>query len=152
MNEPVEVVERFPTLAEKAIELLQQSLNRSEQLLIDGHYREAVQETLWVLESVTTSFKNIETSGTKIRGSYFNDIVRELRKLSKRSTLDRVLDWMTKLHGYLSSPSGGGVRHGIDLNNGIPLGETEAKLFCNLIRSYTGYLLSEYEHLKLNQS
>jgi hypothetical protein len=31
--------------------------------------------------------------------------------------LNQVLGWMTALHGYLSSPTGGGVRHGLDLND-----------------------------------
>jgi hypothetical protein len=147
-NAPVPVVERAPTLAEQAVEVLQQSLERSEQLLAEGHDREAVQETLWVLESVTTAFRGIESEGEAIRGKYFNEIVRDLRRLARGSTLERVLDWMAGLHGFLSSPTGGGVRHGLDLNTGVPIGPTEARLFCNLIRSYTGYLLAEHERLR----
>jgi hypothetical protein len=61
--------------------------------------------------------------------------------------LDQVLEWMMKLHGYLSSPTGGGIRHGTDLAAGIATKPEEARLFCNLIRSYISFLLSEYQRL-----
>lgn len=141
----VAVVERPPTVAETALELIEQSLQHSERLLSDGHYHEAVQETLWVIESLTTAFRGVESSGDVVRGKYFNDIVRDLRRIAKGSTLERVLEWVSALHGYLSSPTGGGVRHGLDLNEGIPIGPSEARLFCNLIRSYVSYLLTEHE-------
>ena len=145
----VPVVERPPTIAEQALEILQQSLERSERLLAEGHYREAVQESLWVLESLTTAFRGIEVEGEAVRGKYFNDIVRDLKRVAKGSTLERVMEWVTNLHGFLSSPTGGGVRHGMDLTDGILIGPGEARLFCNLIRSYIGYLLVEHERLKL---
>ncbi len=144
----VDVVARPPTMAERAVELLQDSLQRSERLLSDGRYREAVQQTLWVLESVATAFRGVESSGDSVRGRYFNEIVRDLRRLTKGSTLDRILEWVMSLHGYLSSPTGGGIRHGVDLNTGIAIGPSEARLFCNLIRSYVSYLLGEHERLQ----
>ena len=141
----VQVVERPPTVAESAMDLLQKSLQRAERLLSEGHHREAVQETLWVLESVTTAFRGVESAGDMVRGTYFNEIVKDLRRIAKGSTLERVLEWVTNVHGYLSSPTGGGVRHGLDLNAGVPIGANEARLFCNLIRSYISYLLNEHE-------
>jgi len=146
---PVPVVERPPTIAEHALEILQQSLERSERLLTEGHHHEAVQESLWVLESLTTAFRGIELDGEAVRGKYFNDILRDLKRVAKDSTLERVIEWVTSLHGFLSSPTGGGVRHGMDLNEGISIGPSDARLFCNLIRSYIGYLLAEHERLKL---
>lgn len=147
-NAPVAVAARPLTLAEKAIEVLHQSLERSEQLLGEGHHREAVQETLWVLESVTTAFRDLELpDGEAVRGKYFNEIVSELRRVERGSTLDRVLEWMTNLHGFLSSPTGGGVRHGVDLSSVVTMAPAEARLFCNLIRSYSGYLLAEHENM-----
>ena len=145
---PVPVVERPPTLAEQALAVLQQSLESSERLLAEGHHRQAVHETLWVLESLTTAFRGLESAGDAVRGKYFNEIVRDLKRVARGSTLERVLEWVTSLHGFLSSPTGGGVRHGLDLNAGIPIGPSEARLFCNLIRSYTDYLLAEHERLK----
>lgn len=60
----------------------------------------------------------------------------------------QILDWMTKLHGYLSSPTGGGVRHGMDLKAGVAIQQNEARLYCNLIRSYITPLIEEHERLQ----
>lgn len=145
----IPVPERPPTLAENAREILQASLQRAEELLAEGRGREAVQETLWLLETVSTAFRGVETGSGTVEGKYFNKIVQELRGLLPGTTLDRVLEWATNLHGYLSSPSGGGVRHGLDLRAGLQLTPNEARLFCNLIRSYLSFLLSEHERLAL---
>ena len=145
----VPVPERPPTLSEQAISMMEESLRRSEQLLMEGHGREAVQESLWLLESVTTAFRGLPTAGETVRGRYFNEIVRELRRSNHRSNLVRVLEWITSLHGYLSSPTGGGIRHGLDLNDGVAIETNDARLFCNLVRSYLSYLLVEYERLAL---
>ena len=143
----VPVAEVPPTLAERAVDLLQASLSRSEELLSERRGREAVQEGLWLLETVATAFRGLDTGVDKVDGKYFNQIVKELRKAKVGTTLDRVLEWMIMLHGYLSSPSGGGVRHGLDLDKGVPISDNEARLFCNLIRSYLSFLLIEHEHL-----
>jgi hypothetical protein len=148
-NEPIHVLERPPTLAEQAVEVLQRSLQRSEELLSQqGHEREAVQEILWLLESVATAFRGVNTEAGAIGGTYFNQIVHELREhAGRRTTLDQILNWMTTMHGYLSAPAGGGIRHGMDLNRGVTIGPNEARLFCNLARSYIGFLLAEHERL-----
>jgi hypothetical protein len=143
----VAVVAAPPTLAERAVEILQRSLTRSEELLGQGRGREAVQETLWLLETVTTAFRGVETATGTVEGKYFNQIVRELREVDSSATLKRVLDWISGLHGFLSSPTGGGVRHGLDLDAGVQIGENEARLFCNLIRSYLSFLLIEHQRL-----
>ncbi|MCY1549928.1 hypothetical protein D9M68_861340 [compost metagenome] len=54
---------------------------------------------------------------------------------------------MTNLYGYLSSPSGGGIRHGAMLNANLELNEGEARLYCDLTRSYIAYLLHEHARL-----
>jgi hypothetical protein len=143
----IAVPERPSTLAQRAIEVLQTSLARSDELLSQGHPREAVQEILWLLETTTTAFRGIETETGSIQGKYFNQIVRDLRAKGGSTTLERVLEWVTSVHGYLSSPSGGGVRHGLDLNEGVEISRNEAQLFTNLIRSYLSYLLVEHERL-----
>jgi hypothetical protein len=136
-----------PTLAEKSAELIQQSLNRAEELLRQGKGREAVHQSLWLLETVSTAFKGLETENGTVEGRYFNRIVKELRAAERGGTLDRVLEWAVALHGYLSSPTGGGVRHGVDLSEGARMTENAARLFCNLIRSYVGFLLAEHERM-----
>jgi len=144
----IEVPERPPTLAEQAIVVYQQSLTQSATLLAAGQDREAVQEILWLLESVSTAFRGVETDSGTIGGAYFNQIVRELRDHAGRgTTLEQILNWMTTMHGYLSAPAGGGVRHGRDLNRGVAISHDEARLYCNLVRSYIGFLLSEHERL-----
>ena len=148
MVTPVATPPPSPTLADQANELLQQSLNRSEELLAEGRDREAVQESLWVLESVVTAFRGVDFGGDAVGGRYFNQIVRELRKVARGTTLDRVAEWCSAIQGYLSSPTGGGVRHGIDLSEGVPIERNEARLFCNLIRSYIVYFLAEHERIQ----
>jgi hypothetical protein len=139
----VAVPQAPPSLAERAQEILQTSLRRAEDLLMERRGREAVQETLWLLETVAGH----DTGTGTVEGKYFNDIAKELRHLHSGTTLERVLKWAAETHGYLSSPTGGGVRHGLDLTDGVGLSLNEARLFCNLVRSYLSFLLSEYERL-----
>jgi hypothetical protein len=136
-----------PSLAETAHELLQKSLNRSEELLAENRPREAVQELLWLLESISTTFK-----GDDAAEKYFNTIVRQLKKAHPGTHLSKIIEWTTILHGYLSSPTGGGIRHGMDLDKGRPLTQNDARLFCNLIRSYLFYLVGEHERLNLSET
>ena len=143
----ISVPESPPTLAEKAVVLLQRSLERSETLWAQGHDREAVQEILFLLESVATAFHGMDTEAGEIGGTYFNQIVRDLRQGDARPALEQVLKWLTTMHGYLSAPAGGGVRHGLDLNRGVEITHSEARLYCNLTRSYLGFLLAEHERL-----
>ena len=140
-----------PTLAEQSVQVIQESLQRASETLQQGRGREAVQESLWLLETVTTAFKNLDTQAGSIEGRYFNQIVRELREANRGGTLDRVLHWAMGVHGYLSSPTGGGVRHGLDLQEGVQITENEARLFCNLIRSYINFLLVEHERMTRGQ-
>ena len=60
---------------------------------------------------------------------------------------DGVPEWMTNPHGFLSSPAGGRVRHGFDLSAAVTIGPAEARLSCNIVHGYTGYLLAENECL-----
>ena len=143
----IPVPERPPTLAQEAVVVLQHSLARSDELLEQGRAREAVQEILFILESVTTAFRGLDTEAGRIGGGYFNQIVRELRQRDARPALDKILNWLGTMHGYLSSPAGGGVRHGLDLNRGIEISDSEARLYCNLTRSYLSFLLAEHERL-----
>lgn len=143
----IQVQERPPTVAESGLNTLNESLHRAEELLREGRGREAVQESLWLLETIATAFRSVDTGAGTIEGRYFNTIVRELRQVATGTSLERVLEWATSLHGYLSSPTGGGVRHGLDLRDGLPLSLNESKLFCNLIRSYISFLLGEHEAL-----
>ena len=59
----MQVEERPKSLAEEAIELLEDSLARTDQLLAEGRGREAVQETLWLLEIVEAGESRASASG-----------------------------------------------------------------------------------------
>ena len=112
-----------------------------------GQYRQAVQEILWLPETVSTLFQGLTIGTDTVEGKYFNTIADELRTHHKGTTLERSLKtW----HGYLSSPTGGGVRHGANLRADFSMQENEARLFCNLIRSYISFLLAE--HVRLTRS
>jgi len=133
------------SLTDQAKQQLVASITRADTLLAAGHGREAVQENLWLLETIATAFRGVDTGTGTVEGNYFNQIIKELRKLHSNTTLERVLSWAASIHGYLSSPAGGGVRHGLDLNSGIQMTHNEAQLFCNLIRSFTSFLILEYQ-------
>jgi hypothetical protein len=82
-----------------------------------------------------------------VTGKYFNRIIGDLKRFNRGRVLSEVISWMEKVHGYLSSPSGGGVRHGAVLSDSYELTEGEARLFCDLTRSYLSYLLHEHQRL-----
>ena len=147
IHKPIPVPERYQSLDEQAQDLVQQSFRDSERLLSEGHPRQAVQEILWLMESVLTAFKGLSAGETTIEAKYFNKIAIELRTKMKGQTIEQVLTWLTTLHGYLSSPTGGGVRHGVDLKSGITINADEGRLYCNLIRSYVTFLMAEHERL-----
>ncbi len=143
----VEVVEVAPRrLLDEARDEVRQSLQHSTDLLNDGRGREAVQEVLWLLETISTAFQGARIEGQVVRGNYFNQIVTSMRRAADGRILARVLEWLENVHGFLSAPGGGGVRHGANLNLDA-LEIHEATLFVNLVRSFVNYLLSEYERL-----
>ncbi|MGE0034835.1 MAG: hypothetical protein AB7S93_04305 [Xanthobacteraceae bacterium] len=144
---PIVVADRVPSLDEQAQEIIQRSLKQSEDFLALGHHRQAVQEILWLLETVSTAFQGLKIGESTVQGKYFNKIADDLRRHHKGKTLEHALTWTTTLHGYLSSPTGGGVRHGSTLKADITMLPNEARLFCNLIRSYISFLLAEHDRL-----
>ena len=99
------------------------------------------------METISTAFQGLDIGSATVQGKYFNKIADDLRKHHRGKALEQVLNWVTTLHGYLSSPTGGGIRHGIDLKAGVATQQHEARLFCNLIRSYISFLIAEHERL-----
>jgi hypothetical protein len=75
----IEVQERPATIADVGLNTLNASLHRAEELLREGHGREAVQESLWLLETITTAFRSLDTETGTVEGRYFNSIIRDLR-------------------------------------------------------------------------
>jgi hypothetical protein len=144
---PIPVPERTLSLDEQAQAIIQDSLRNSERLLSEGLNRQAVQEILWLLETVVTAYRGMATDTGTIQGKYFNRIAEELRRNHKGQMLDQVVQWATTLHGYLSSPTGGGVRHGTDLKVGMAVQPNDSRLLCNIIRSYITFFMLEHERL-----
>ncbi|CCJ07280.1 Uncharacterized protein BN69_1829 [Methylocystis sp. SC2] len=143
---PIAVPEQPPSLDVQAQTLIDEALRASERALAEGNGRQAVQEVVWLLETIATAFRSPDIFDGSIQGRYFNKIVPELRQRG-RGHQEQIFGWMMTLHGYLSSPTGGGVRHGVDLKEGLALQLHEARLYCNLIRSYLTFLIAEHERL-----
>ena len=137
------------TLNSKFSAKIEDAINAADRALTEGKFRQAVQEMLWALETTSTLFRDEEIRNENIDGDYFNKIIQSLQRQAQGHQL-QILKWMMSLHGYLSSPQGGGIRHGVDLWEGLDLDINEARLICNLIRSYVTYLISEYERLRQN--
>jgi len=142
---PITVPRSVPSLDEQARALIDECLAESERLLNAGQGRRAVQEILFLLESITTAFRGLGEDTASIQGKYFGPIINEMKKRERGKAQESILTWMTTLHGYLSSPTGGGVRHGTDLKEGIAIQPHEARLYCNLARSYLTFLLEEHD-------
>lgn len=140
---PIVVQAPEKSLGERAYALIHASLDQADRLLLEQRPRQAVQEILWLLETVSTAFRGQESGIGTVEGKYFNEIIRALRNNNRGSALAEALGWMTKMHGYLSSPGGGGVRHGTQLAADVSPTLKEAHLYCNLTRSYINYLLAE---------
>jgi hypothetical protein len=124
------------SLLEEARKTIDDSLSEAERLFQEGRNRPAVQEMLWLLETIVTVFDKMEVEGHKIEGKYFK----------------QVIDWLRKLHGYLSAPAEGGIRHGSHLAEGIAVTPNEARLYYNLSKTYITYFLGEYEALKYSSN
>ena len=144
---PIAVPDEVPSLDTQAKAVIEEALEASERALSEGSGRHAVLEVLWLLETFSTAFRSEKILDGSIHGRYFNKIIDELRRRGEGHQ-KQILQWLMNLHGYLSSPTGGGVRHGVDLNEGLELGITEARLYCNLIRSYLTFLIAEHERLQ----
>ena len=147
LPEPIQVPERLPSLDRQGAGGHSRIFENIGATFISRDDRQAVQEILWLLETVSTAFHGLDVGDGTVEGKYFNKIAEDLRRYQKGTTLSQVLGWITALHGYLSSPTGGGVRHGVDLRSGISVQPNEARLFCNLIRSYASYLMAEHDRL-----
>jgi hypothetical protein len=147
----VEVVIPAATMGERAREVIRASLNTAAEHLERGNDRAAVMESLWLLDSITTLFSGIALPDGQVNGIYFNTIVSDLRRLQAGGALQQVVRWMETMYGYLSAPRGGQIRHGMNLSDEIQLNRNEARLYCNLIRSYIEYLLGEHDRLTRGQ-
>lgn len=144
---PISVPANVPSLDTQANERIQRSLSDSETLLNTGSYRPAVQEILLLLETISTAFQGAEYPEGNVTGKYFTKIIGDLKRFNRDRTLSKVVDWIEKLYGYLCSPGGGSIRHEAVLNEKVNITEGEARLYCDLTRSYISFLLHEHSRL-----
>jgi len=146
LREQIETVPIEPSsLLETAHARFSQAIERSHELLKQEKGDEAVSQIWWLLESIVPSFAGLEVDGETVKGAYFNEVTKSLKKLSgDAAVLGVVARWLDALQAYLSGPEEGGIRHGRALHM-EGLKKHEAELFCNLTRSYIAYLLAEYK-------
>jgi hypothetical protein len=141
---PISVPKKVTSLSEKANDVIQKSLMESENFLAAGKNRAAVQSILWLLETVSTSFRGVEFQDGDVTGKYFSKIVGDLRRYNRGKALDRISMWLENIYGFLSAPDGGGIRHGAVLRDHEEVTAAEARLYCDLIRSFITFLLQEH--------
>ena len=142
----IPVPDQRPSLDRRAEEKIDEALIAADRALREGKGRQAVLELLWLIETISTAFRAPEPAEQSVQGRYFSKIIIELRERG-HDHQKQIFRWMKTLHGFLSSPTGGGIRHGLDLTQGTELGINEARLYCNLIRSYLTYLIAEHERI-----
>jgi hypothetical protein len=126
---------------------VEDSLQLATEHMDRGDFRNAVMESLWLLDSAIMVYQGLVLPTGRVAGAYFTPIVGSLRRLNVGASLAHIMGWMNTMYGYLSSPGGGQVRHGMDLSAELALTANEARLYCNLIRAYIEYLLAEHERL-----
>jgi hypothetical protein len=71
--------ERPLSFEQEVWETVEKLLRDAETMLTEGRYRPAVQEILWLLESVSLAFRGLDAGGRVVEGKYFNRIVEDLR-------------------------------------------------------------------------
>jgi hypothetical protein len=62
------VPQQTPSLDARARPIIEESLAASERLLNEGHGRRAVQEILWLLETITTAFRDTGPEDATVQG------------------------------------------------------------------------------------
>src|SRR5271170_6949154 len=92
---PIAVPQDAPSFDSQARSLINESLSTSERLLNERQGRRAVQEVLWLLESVVTALRGTGSEDATIQGKYFNSIVKEMRSKGRETAQEQILTWMT---------------------------------------------------------
>lgn len=100
---PVDVSSEAPSLDAEAQRLIRETIHTADQFLVAKKERQAVQELLWLLETISTAFVGNSDSESSVQGKYFNKIIKSL-KAKREQPQTQILDWMMSLHGFLSSP------------------------------------------------
>jgi len=143
---PPPTVEPVPSLIEQTAAELGKAWKRADQLLDEGHPDEAVAKIWFVLESILTVFRGLKVGDQTVEGAYFNKVVHSLKGTEIDPTFKMVLDLASRVHGQLSDPSTGRLRHGSEL--GIPpISPQEGRFLVGFAKSLGYYICSEYQRL-----
>ena len=67
---PIALPDKPPSLDEQAHAIIQRSQKQSEEFLALGQGRQAVQELLWLLETVSTAFQGLPIGESTVEGKY----------------------------------------------------------------------------------
>ena len=92
---PVAVQNATPSLDKQALEVLHNAISTSEQMLAEGKGRQAVQEILWVLETIATAFRGLDTDtlSANVRETRSTQRIRVGRRQRKRTCWDCEREW-----------------------------------------------------------
>ncbi len=88
---PVAVPQQTPSLAAQGRTIIEKSLDTADRLLMEGEGRRAVQELLWLLETISTAFRGKGPSDETVQGKYFNQIVSEMRGKDRGTAQNQIL-------------------------------------------------------------
>jgi hypothetical protein len=135
-----------PTLIEQSNEELATAWREAEELLQQGKSRQAVAAIWWVVESILTVFEGRSIAGSPVKGTYFNEILKSLRRASPNTFFRLSLSLSAQLQDFLSDPKKAAVRHGGTFDM-ARLSPTEARLLIDFAKAFARFLCAEYESL-----
>ncbi len=146
-QELINVSEEPLSLDQQAQEIIQQALAQSEKLCLKDMIGQPSRKFYGFSKLSPLPFRGSILTWGPFRG---NTSIRS--PMIYEGSIEEVR-WRRFLTGsrlytvICPRPTGGGIRHGTDLKAGIATQPNEARLFCNLIRSYIGYLIAEHKRL-----
>jgi hypothetical protein len=133
-----------PSLLDNTQAELGVAWKRADELLSSGHPDEAVSKIWFVIESLLVAFRGLTIDGKMVEGSYFNEIVKSLRRRDLDPMFKMVLEIATRVHGQLSDPATGGIRHGRDPAL-EPTSQDDGQFLVAQARAIAYYICSQYQ-------
>lgn len=133
-----EVDTEVPALVKARAEL-ESSWEKANGLLVRGKPREALEAIWWVVESMTADFSGTSVAGVPVRGTYFNDVMKDIKKAYPGTVRHRALSLLEQIQHWLSDPKQLGIRHGAS-STAQKVELPEARLIVGLVREYAKYL------------
>jgi hypothetical protein len=142
---PVQAPEK--SIGERSVELVHASLVQADRLLLEQRHARPCRISSGSLRPCRLRSRGSAPGPERSRANMSTTSSGTCAPSTPAARWPEALGWMTRMHGFLSSPSGGDVRHGTQLAADVSPTLKEAHLYCNLTRSYIGYLLAEIADL-----